>query len=148
MEPRQPAGELYDWLEKELLALVNTATGMPVIRRILRGDILFEGPFRNDFPDLVIEWNSDAPIPAVRSPRIGELPVESLNSRTGDHRPQGLVLVRSRELKASTLEDEIPLVSLAPTLAARLGVEVSGIDGKPIPAFLAEQTTARVHNEA
>jgi predicted AlkP superfamily phosphohydrolase/phosphomutase len=127
---------LCDWLERELLSLVNAATGAPAVTRVLRGDLLFAGPFRNQFPDLVIEWNHEAPIPAVRSQRVGELRVESLNPRTGDHRPKGLVLARSTDLAPHALEGAMALVDLAPTLAARLGVELSGIDGKPILDFL------------
>jgi predicted AlkP superfamily phosphohydrolase/phosphomutase len=136
VDPGPPYNELCDWLEGELLSLVNTATGAPVVTRILRGDLLFPGPFRNQFPDLVIEWNHQAPIPAVRSQRIGELQVESPNPRTGDHRPKGLVLARSTDLASHALEGEMAVVDLAPTLAARLGVELSGIDGKPILDFL------------
>jgi predicted AlkP superfamily phosphohydrolase/phosphomutase len=136
VEPGPPAHELCDWLERELLSLVNIATGAPVVTRILRGDLLFAGPFRDQFPDLVIEWNHDAPIPAVRSPRVGEFRVESPNPRTGDHRPKGLVLARSMDLAPQALEGEMALVDLAPTLAARLGVTLSGIEGKPILDFL------------
>jgi predicted AlkP superfamily phosphohydrolase/phosphomutase len=136
VEPGRPYHELCDWLERELLSLENTATGAPVVTRVLRGDLLFAGPFRNQFPDLVIEWNHDAPIPAVRSPRVGEIRVESLNPRTGDHRPKGLVLARSTDLTPHALEGDMALVDLSPTLAARLGVELSGIDGKPILDFL------------
>jgi predicted AlkP superfamily phosphohydrolase/phosphomutase len=136
VEPGRPYHELCEWLERELLSLVNTATGAPAVTRILRGDLLFAGPFRNQFPDLVIEWNHEAPIPAVRSPRVGEIRVESLNPRTGDHRPKGLVLARSTDLTPQALEGEMALVDLAPTLAARLGVALSGIDGKPILDFL------------
>jgi predicted AlkP superfamily phosphohydrolase/phosphomutase len=127
---------LCDWLERELLSLVNIATGAPVVTRILRGDLLFAGPFRDQFPDLVIEWNHDAPIPAVRSPHVGELRVDSPNPRTGDHRPKGLVLARSMDLAPQALEGEMALIDLAPTLAARLGVTLSGIEGKPILDFL------------
>lgn len=91
----------------------------------------------------MIEWNYEAPIPAVRSPRIGELLVDSPNPRTGDHRPSGLVLVRSPNLAPRALEGEIALVDLAPTLAARLGVAVPGIDGKPILDFLPQHTHER-----
>ena len=141
VEPGPPYRDLCDWLERELLSLVNVATGAPVVARILRGDLLFAGPFRNQFPDLVIEWNHEAAIPAVRSPCVGELRVESLNSRTGDHRPKGLVLARCPDLAPHALEGEMALVDLAPTLAARLGVEVSGIDGKPILDFLPQQSS-------
>ena len=136
VEPGPPYYELCNWLERELLSLVNVATGASAVRRVLRGDVLFAGPFRNEFPDLVIEWNYEAPIPAIRSQRIGELRVESPNPRTGDHRPKGLVLARSRDLMPRALEGEAALVDLAPTLAARLGVALSGIDGKPILDFL------------
>jgi hypothetical protein len=136
VEPGPPYDELCDWLERELLALVNTATGAPAVKRVLRGDVLFAGPFRDQFPDLVIEWDHEAPIPAVRSQRVGELLVESPNPRTGDHRPKGFVLARSADLAPHAFEGDIAIVDLAPTLAARLGVEVSGIDGKPILDFL------------
>ena len=139
VEPGLPYHELCDWLEQELLSLVNVATGASAVTRVLRGDLLFAGPFRNQFPDLVIEWNYNAPIPAIRSPRVGELCVESLNPRTGDHRPKGLVLARSTDLAPHALDGAMALVDLAPTLAARLGVELSGIDGKPILDFLPQQ---------
>ena len=136
VDPGPPFHELCDWLERELLSLVNTATGAPAVKRVLRGDLLFPGPFRNQFPDLVVEWNDEAPIPTVRSQRVGELRVESPNPRTGDHRPEGLVLARSTDLAPHALEGAMALVDLAPTLAARLGVELSGIDGKPVRDFL------------
>jgi len=136
VEPGTPYHELCDWLERELLSLVNVATGGAAVKRVLRGDLLFAGPFRNEFPDLVIEWNQEAPIPAVHSQRIGELRAESSNPRTGDHRPQGLVLVRSADLAPRVLKGDVAVVDLAPTLAARLGVSLSGIDGKPTLDFL------------
>lgn len=113
-----------------------------MVTRVLRGDLLFAGPFRNEFPDLVIEWNDEAPIPALRSPSIGELRVDSPNPRTGDHRPQGLVMVRSTDLAPRELEGELAIVDLAPTMAARLGVELSGIDGKPILGLLPQRDHA------
>ena len=140
VEPGPPYQELCDWLERELLSLVNVATGAPAVKRVLRGDLLFAGPFRNEFPDLVIEWNYETPIPAVRSQRIGEVRVESPNPRTGDHRPKGLVLARSTDLVPRVIEGDMPIVDFAPTLAARLGVQLSGIDGKPIHDFLPQHT--------
>ena len=140
VEPGPSYHDLCDWLERELLSLVNVTTEAPVVTRVLRGDLLFAGPFRNEFPDLVIEWNQEVPIPAVRSQRIGELRVESINPRTGDHRPKGFVLARSRDLAPRALQGDMALVDLAPTLAARLGVALSGIDGKPILDFLPQHT--------
>jgi predicted AlkP superfamily phosphohydrolase/phosphomutase len=140
VEPGTPCQDLCDWLERELLSLVNVATGAPAVKRVLRGDLLFAGPFRNEFPDLVIEWNYETPIPAVRSQRIGEVRVESPNPRTGDHRPKGLVLARSTDLVPRVIEGDMPIVDFAPTLAARLGVQLSGIDGKPIHDFLPQHT--------
>jgi len=45
-------------------------------------------------------------------------------------------------LAPRTLDGDMPIVDLAPTLAARLGVELPGIDGKPIPDFLPQLTRA------
>jgi arylsulfatase A-like enzyme len=40
------------------------------------------------------------------------------------------------DLESRALEGDMALVDLAPTLAARLGVALPGIDGKPIVDFL------------
>ena len=140
VDPGAPYDRLCEWLEQELLSLRNAMTGAPVVTRVLRGDLLFAGPFRDEFPDLVVEWNQEAPIPTVCSPRIGELHAYSPNPRTGDHRPKGLVLARSADLVPCVLGGEMALVDLAPTLAARLGVALSGLDGKPIPEFLPQSS--------
>ena len=144
VEPGAPYHQLCNWLKEELLALRNVQTGAPVVTRVLLGDILFAGPHRNEFPDLVIEWNNQAPIPAVCSHAIGEIRVEPTNSRTGDHRPKGFVLARSPYLEPHALEGAVSIVDLAPTLAAQLGVQLSGIEGKPIPDFISvERLTGR-----
>ena len=130
--PGEPYLKLCDWLEQELLSLTNVDTGAPAVKRVLRGDLLFVGPFRNEFPDLVIEWNQEAPVSAVRSNKVGEVGAGSPNPRTGDHRPKGFVMIRSVDLVPRALEGEMAIVDLVPTLAARLGVEIPGIDGKPI----------------
>ena len=134
--PGTPSQELCDWLTQELLALRNVKTGAPVVRRVLHGDDLFAGAYRDEFPDLMIEWNNEAPIPALRSQTVGELQVESCGPRTGDHRPQGLVLARAPHLQPGTMHGATELVDLAPTLAAHLGVQLSGIQGQPVPEFL------------
>jgi len=143
VEPGAPYRKLCDWLKEELLALKNVQTGAPVVTRVLYGDDLFPGAYRREFPDLVIEWNNEAPITAVRSQSVGEIRVESLNPRTGDHRPKGLVLARSNDLQPHFLQGAISLVDLAPTLAAHLGVQLSGIEGKPVPEFFPQSARPR-----
>jgi predicted AlkP superfamily phosphohydrolase/phosphomutase len=106
------------------------------VKRILEGDDLFKGSYRDQFPDLVIEWNSESPIPFVRSQAIGEIQVVSCNPRTGDHRPKGFVMARNSGLIPRMLDERAPLVDIAPTLAAYLGVELPGVEGKPIHGFL------------
>lgn len=143
VEPGAPYRKVCGWLKEELLALKNVKTGAPAVTRVLPGDDLFPGTYRNEFPDLVIEWNTEAPIPAVRSASVGEIPVESCNPRTGDHRPKGYVLARSPHLKPRVLERPVPLVDLAPTLAAYLDVILTGIDGKPVPEFFPQDAQPR-----
>jgi predicted AlkP superfamily phosphohydrolase/phosphomutase len=148
VEPGTAYRQLCDWLKEELLALKNAETGAPVVTRVLYGDDLFAGAFRDQFPDLVIEWNSEAPIPAVRSQSVGVIRVESCNSRTGDHRPKGFVLARSPHLESHTLQGMVSLVDLAPTLAAQLGVHLAGLNGKPVPDFSPASRSATSHLHA
>ena len=105
------------------------------MKRVLRGDVLFAGPFRNEYPDLVVEWNKRLPsLPYAHNALVkfeSNLPTHA----QGTTARRGLVLARSTDLVPRMLEGEIALVDLAPTLAARL-VALSGLDGKPIRDFL------------
>jgi hypothetical protein len=134
---REPAGlvppaalaEVCAGLERDLLALVNVETDQPVVRRVLRSAEQHPGPLADRFPDLLVEWNREAPIRAVTSPKTGTIRGEYQGVRTGDHKTEGLLVAWHAGARPGPLPGSVDVTCLAPTVAARLGVTLPDVDG-------------------
>ncbi len=71
-------------LEQDLMQIVNTESGEPLIKRFLRVDEMHDGPMRDLLPDILLEWNKSAPIREIESPLFGKMKLP-YRARTGDH---------------------------------------------------------------
>jgi predicted AlkP superfamily phosphohydrolase/phosphomutase len=123
-------------LSADLLALVNLETGRPLARQVVRTDALYTGENLDMLPDLLVEWENETPVRSVWSPKTGRLHGEYGYIRSGDHRPAGLVLVRGPGIPPGVVE-AVDITDLAPTIAARLGVELEDCDGAVVEALVA-----------
>ena len=142
---REPQGTItpghqYDTfcaeLSRDLCALVNVDTGQPAVRRVLRTADLYDGPHLGDLPDLLVEWNSDAPLETVYSAKTGTIRGTVPGPRTGHHKPQGLVLAAGPGIRPRQIGEPVSVMDVAPTIAAILGVRLPDIDGRPIAACI------------
>ena len=95
---REPQGRIHPGAEYEafcealrtdLLAFVNLDLGQPLVRRVLRTSDLYKGDGVQDLPDLLVEWERDAPISRIQSPKTGVIEEVFPGRRTGDHKPEG-----------------------------------------------------------
>ncbi len=137
---REPDGlltpsELPRWFEtvrSELLALRNLTTGEKVVRRVLEVGAIFDGPEVGNLPDLLVEWNSARPIEHVASAAIGELTVADDALRSGDHRPDGHLIVAGPAIAPGHV-DAVSCMDVAPTICALVGVHLPGATGRPLP---------------
>jgi predicted AlkP superfamily phosphohydrolase/phosphomutase len=143
---REPQGKVtpgaqYDVLCEELrhdlCALVNPDTGQPAVRRVLRTADIYQGPYLGDLPDLLVEWNGDAPLEAVDSPKTGMIRRALLGPRTGHHRPHGLLLAAGPGIKPGQITAPASVMDIGPTIAANLGVALPDTDGHAIAACVA-----------
>lgn len=151
---REPAGRLRPGAEAEafcerlgrdLCEIVDARTGGTLVRRVLRTADLHQGERRDDLPDLLVEWSDEVPTGSsevgigagarvrASSPKIGVVEGTNDYGRTGEHRPGGWVVVAGPGMPTRSLERTIPLVDLAPSLAAMLGVPMPGAEGRPAP---------------
>ena len=127
-------GALLDRLEAELRALVDPASGRPVVARILRADRELAGPRSPWLPDLVVHWAREGAIRAVESPAIGRVEGVSPDPRPGTHAGPGFAVLAGPGIAAGTLGEEARLVDVAPTVLSALGVEPpAGLEGRPWP---------------
>jgi hypothetical protein len=118
--------ELYQRLESDFLALVNVDTGGPVITRVERSDAHYERGSLDALPDVFLEWNHEHPIETIWSPRFGLIRGPYRHWRTGDHRPGGLLLVRSPGVAPGAELPALEINRLGASIAATLGVELDG----------------------
>jgi predicted AlkP superfamily phosphohydrolase/phosphomutase len=141
--------EFSQRLAEDLLAIVDERTGRPLVQRILITRELYAGPELDALPDLLVEW-SDAVATgstsvgtgaaarvAVHSPRTGRIEGENRFGRTGEHRAAGLLVAVGPGLAPGALDRSIPLLDLAATFCAMVGVPLEGSDGRPVTDLLA-----------
>jgi len=84
-------------------------------------------------PDLFVDWERTAPIETVWSPKTGLVHAPYTHWRTGDHRPDGLLLAIGAGVPRDTVLPCVDLEDIAPSIAARLGVGLEDVDGRPVP---------------
>lgn len=123
-------------LERDLRELVNPATRGRAVLDVVRTERLYDGPRLGDLPDLLVEWNREAPIDALYSPKTGRIDKPYAKHRTGDHTPDGLFLALGPSVEPGPLSRPVSMVDFAPTIASLLGVAVDGLDGRALPEII------------
>jgi predicted AlkP superfamily phosphohydrolase/phosphomutase len=133
LQPGQQCEEFIARLIGDLQELTEPASGRPLVREVLRSRDLFPGENANLLPDLFVRWHRETPITGVSSPKIGTIVQEDTSTRrTGDHRSGGLYFVRGPGIPAGVQLPPAQDEDIAPTVAALLGVQLEGIDGRPL----------------
>ncbi|MEB3279611.1 MAG: alkaline phosphatase family protein [Lyngbya sp.] len=143
IQPGQEYEAFCEDLCKELLALVNVETGEPLIRNIIKSNEIYRGYRPIGYPDLLFEWNRNAPITSVYSDRIGNVKKVYWDSRTGDHKSGGLFFGLGLEIKPGRIEKSSSIVDFAPTIASLLEVELPQTDGKSLAEALFPEASLR-----
>lgn len=135
-------------LTQDLLDIVDTESGRPIVARVLRTDDLYRGAYRQHLPDLLVEWAEDRALGSatvgtgrgavvrLASDRIGVLEGTNRYCRSGDHRRQGLFVAVGPGLAPGRLTDVVSIMDFAPTVAGLLGVAWPAAAGRPISRLL------------
>ncbi len=117
-------------LSEALLELVNVETGEPVINAVIPTAQMYRRSEVDALPDLFLEWNHDHPVNTIWSAKTGLIHGRYDLWRTGDHRPEGMLLARGPGIGAGH-KPALRSIDFGATLAARLGVELADVDGEP-----------------
>jgi len=134
------AGEEYrrvcDQLTRDLLEVRSPETGAPIVKEVLHTADLYEGEYLEDLPDLHVVWNRAGPIFSATSSKVGTVAGTRMGYRTGDHTPDGMFLARGPKVTAGCAPEPVSAMDYAPTVAALLGVDLAGVDGRPISVIV------------
>jgi predicted AlkP superfamily phosphohydrolase/phosphomutase len=133
-----------DELAEDLLDIIKIETGEPLVRAVMRSSDHYDRNEPDPFPDLLVEWDRRSPTKTVYSPKIGVVHEPYEHWRTGDHFPAGLLLASGPGIVPRNELPAIPVTDIAPTICARLGVELPGVDGVPVPELSAPVLTELV----
>lgn len=84
---------VIDKLEEELSSFINTDTGKPLVKFIVRMRKDYEGPHADVLPDLFVEWDrtdTDHDFKKITSAKYGDIEKPPAK-RSGDHNPTGFL---------------------------------------------------------
>jgi len=151
---RDPDGQVapgaeYDALVEELhsalLAWRHPVSGVPIVARVHRREDLYEGPFVDAAPDLVLELGYEdgysfpclpttpAETRSVRSLAVHEHVAGKGGGMNGSHRPEGLWVLAGPGVTA-TPACEAAIVDVAPSMLHLAGLAVPAwMDGRLLP---------------
>lgn len=116
-------------LEHDLSSITDVETGRPIVGRVVRVRDHYQGEYLDRLPDLIVIWDLQGPVEAVRSPQIGEIRGRHPTTRTGDHSDRCLFFAAGPDIPAAEVKQPIDYLDLAATIPALLGVRVPGLDG-------------------
>ena len=137
---REPRGSVHPedldklcaQLTADLMALVNVETGGPVITGVDKSSRWYRRSPEDTLPDLFLDWERSGLIETVWSPKTEIVHAPYVHWRSGDHRPEGLLLAYGPGIPSSTVLPSIEVEDLAPSIAGRLGVSFGETDGKTL----------------
>jgi predicted AlkP superfamily phosphohydrolase/phosphomutase len=149
-------GAEYEQVRDALLAgladLRDAASGMAIVSRAARREELFEGPYVDEIPDVLVELNDAYTGGAeLGGPLVTRMALQQLSEYSATHRPQGLFVLAGPGVRAGCWREDAHIVDLAPTLLHAMGLPVSTtMDGRvlqdvferPQPVRCADYTTA------
>lgn len=145
LEGREPAGRINpgteygrfcERIKQDLLDLVNPETGEQVVQQVHQVSELYPGEDVSGLPDLLVEWNRRNPIHAAVSSKAGLVYSPVLMMRSGDHRPEGLYMLRGSSIRPGHVRARVHVMDFVPTLADLLEVSVPCVQGKSFSGLL------------
>jgi len=128
-----------DTLIADLKNIVNSDTGEPLVKDVVRVFDTCSGDKVDDLPDLLVIWHRPDLIRRIKSPKIGEIEAEYPGNRTGDHTPHTLYVVCGPGIEAGAKAEESSVIDVGYTLASLLGVPPQDMDGRAIPELVIDR---------
>ncbi len=138
-------GPEYDMLCERLIAdlsdIKNAETGESLVTAAVRTSTVHTGPMAHLFPDILVEWNHNAPIRVASSPLIGDVHNPINRTRTGDHLlKHGALFVSGQGVQPVGNAHAVSATDVAPTMAVLLGLDCAPYAGQ---AFLTSPKTTQ-----
>ena len=98
----------------------------------------YPGPYFDEFPDLIVQWEGTRPIEALRSPRIGTVRGVLPDKRSGAHRTFGFLAAGGRGIRPAGRLEPADILDIAPTILCLQGIDIPRhMDGRALTDMIA-----------
>ena len=122
VSPGQEYEELRQTIRQALKTWRNPDTGRPVVAEVYRRENLYNGPYVEKAPDLIIQWQ-DYAYPCPRPGNLNQSIFYRVPSvvypdmwRTGHHRPEGILLAAGPHIRHGNAVTDASITDVAPTV--------------------------------
>lgn len=128
-------------LIEDLTGLTHPETGRPLVDDVHRGEALYDGPYAENAPDLVLEQGDNV----HTSDAVGAGPwYDDESVWRGGNEPEGLFLFSGPSFRSGDRSGEARIVDLAPTLLHAMDRPVpADMDGHVLDVFDQESPAAK-----
>ena len=156
IKPGAECDDFYRQLSNDLMDITDSASGQPLVKRVMKTSDLFQGEYLDHLPDLLVEWNEEICMGSkavsddascrvqATSDKIGLVESEYHFCRTGAHRPEGLYVVFGPGIQPGTVARTVSIMDIAPTFLRWYGLACDNLDGQPIVEILGSGMAAHI----
>jgi len=142
VQPGQEYEDLRAWIIQELYQLRDPDTGESIVEKAYKREELYQGPYLELAPDILIRWKDDAYLSKKelgrqtrevfgKGLRFGKYGSQFDMEQTGTHRMEGILIISGALARAGVYLNGAEIIDLAPTLLWLLGEAVPrSMDGK------------------
>ncbi len=145
IEGRQPQGliqphraqQTAQQIADSLLQVKEPSSGLPVVRKVYSKEEVYRGPYADEAPDLVVEFQAGFKADAgLHSGVFSATPAKKVELQSGTHSPQGIFLARGKPFAPGIEADLMGIADFAPMLLYSMGHSIpSFMDGRVHPQF-------------
>ena len=144
VQPGRECEEVKRLIEQAALSLHDPRTGQPLIERVYRRDEIYDGPYVDRAPDLIVQPKGWEYMAFGHADFGSNKLVEPIAGMSGHHRPDGLVILAGPGVKPGVRLEGASILDLTPTILHVMGVAVpQDLDGRVLSeAFEASSPAA------
>jgi len=144
VDPLKEYEDLRDELVEKISCLKHPTTGEPIVKQVFRREELFNGPYLEKAPDLVVLWGESAFFSSVSQygkrlhQKKEEFKLTNI-SRSGEHRLNGIHIISGPNIKKGKKIEKVSIIDLTPTILYLLGHPIiKDMDGKVLTQIFRE----------
>lgn len=113
--------------------MIDPKSGRKVVTQVTLAYQAFQGPYRDQLPDIMVLWDQSFAWDSIQSVRFGTLQLSQQDARSGSHSPHGFLLMHGRGIPAGRVVHGHSIYDIAPTVLNLAGVQIPDhMDGSPI----------------